>query len=271
MKAIVVFTLAALAAAAQQPRPGDPENPVAGDPNAIENGRKTYVGSCAGCHGATGEGGRGPNLRDGRLIRRSSDAQMFRTIQKGISGTEMPGTNLPDTRIWELVAFVRGLGSPAAFVRHPGSAEKGEQVYAKFNCSGCHAISGRGGALGPDLSAIGATRSYEYLREAILKPGERIAPGYQKIVVKTKDGRSLQGVVKNYSNYDVQMTDRTGKLYIFRTPELASADISVTTWMPQDYAKRISREDLTDLLAYLSRQSPRPVDLSRQSRPGGNR
>ncbi len=271
MHNIVLLFLAALLAAAQQPRSDEPENPVAGDPNAIESGRKTYVGSCAGCHGATGEGGRGPNLRDGRLIRRSSDAQMFRTIQKGISGTEMPGTNIPEPRIWELVAFVRGLGSPAAFVPQPGDAAKGEQVYAKYNCSSCHTISGRGGSLGPDLSTIGAARSYEYLREAILKPGERVAAGFQKIAVKTKDGRAIEGVVKNYSNYDVQMTDRTGKLYIFKTPELASVKITVTTWMPQDYAKRISREELTDLLAYLSRQSSRPIDLSRQSRRGGAR
>jgi len=255
MNNIILLLLVALTAAAQQPRSDASANPVAGDPNAIENGKKTYVGSCAGCHGATGEGGRGPNLRDGRLIRRSSDAQMFTTIQKGIAGTEMPGTNLPDPRIWELVAFVRGLGSPAAFVPHPGDPSKGEQVYAKNGCANCHTISGRGGVLGPDLSTIGGTRSYEYLREAILKPGDRIAAGFQKIAVRTKDGRAIDGVVKNYSNYDIQMVDRTGKLYIFQTPELSSVNITVTTWMPQDYAQRISREELTDLLAFLSRQS----------------
>ncbi|MBS1829275.1 MAG: c-type cytochrome [Acidobacteria bacterium] len=253
--------LVAVLAAAQQPRSDEPGNPVAGDPGAIESGRKTYVGSCAGCHGATGEGGRGPNLRDGRLIRRSSDAQMFRTIQKGIAGTEMPGTNLPDTRIWELVAFVRGLGSPAAFVMHPGDAAKGAEVFAKNGCGACHSIGGQGGTLGPDLSTIGGLRSYEYLREAIVKPGDRVAAGFQKIVAKTKDGRVIEGVVKNYSNYEVQMVDRTGKLYLFRTPELADVKIAVETWMPQDYGKRIGRDEMTDLLAYLSRLSSRPVKL----------
>ncbi|MBL8222595.1 MAG: c-type cytochrome [Bryobacterales bacterium] len=257
MNNIILLLLAALAAAAQQPRSDAPDNPVARDPNAIENGKKTYVGSCAGCHGATGEGGRGPSLRDGRVIRRSSDAQMFRTIQKGIAGTDMPGTNLPEARIWELVAFVRGLGAPAALVPHPGDPTRGEQVYAKNGCAGCHAISGRGGALGPDLSTIGGTRSYEYLREAIVKPGDRVAAGFHKIAVKTKDGRTLEGVVKNYSNYDLQMVDRTGKLYLFRTPDLAGVNITVTTWMPQDYATRISRDEMTDLLAFLSRQSTR--------------
>ncbi len=260
MHTAALLLLVALLAAAQQPRSDEPQNPVAGDLKAIENGKKTYVGSCAGCHGATGEGGRGPNLRDGRLIRRSSDAQMFRTIQKGIAGTEMPGTNLPDAGIWELVAFVRGLGSPAAFLPHPGDPTKGRQIYAKHGCSNCHTIAGQGGALGPDLSTIGGTRSYEYLREAIAKPGDRIAAGFQKIAVKTKDGRAIEGVVKNYSNYDLQMIDRTGKLYIFRTPELSSVNITVTTWMPQDYAKRISREEMTDLLAFLSLQSSRRGD-----------
>lgn len=260
MHTAALLLLVALPAAAQQPRSDEPQNPVAGDLKAIESGGKTYIGSCAGCHGATGEGGRGPNLRDGRLIRRSSDAQMFRTIQKGIAGTEMPGTNLPDARIWELVAFVRGLGSPAAFLPHPGDPAKGRLIYERNGCSNCHTIAGQGGALGPDLSTIGGTRSYEYLREAIVRPADRIAAGFQKISVKTKDGRTIEGVVKNYSNYDLQMMDRTGRLYIFRTPQLASVNIAVATWMPQDYAKRISRQEMTDLLAFLSLQSSRRGD-----------
>ena len=92
-----------------------------------------------------------------------------------------------------------------------------------------------------------------------MKPGERVAAGFQKIVAKTKDGRVIEGVVKNYSNYDLQMVDRTGKLYLFRTPELESVKITVETWMPQDYGKRINREEMTDLLAYLSKLSSRPV------------
>lgn len=266
MKKLFVLSVAVVLVAAAQQRGDSLENPVAGDPGAIENGRKTYVSSCGGCHGTTGEGGRGPNLRDGRLIRRSSDEQMYRTIQKGVAGTDMPGSNLPETRLWELVAFVRALGSPAAMVKSPGDAAKGERIYASNGCANCHAVSGRGGAIGPDLTNVGGTRSYESIRESILKPDERIAPGYQKVSVKTKDGRSLNGVMKSYSNYDVQFTDRDGKLYIFETAQLSDVQLSMSTFMPGDYGKKISREEMVDLLAYLSKLSLRPMDLKQTKR-----
>jgi putative heme-binding domain-containing protein len=271
MRTLFVLALAARLAWAQQMRE-EAENPVAGNPQAIEAGRKLFAGSCGGCHGATGEGGRGPNLRDGRAVRRSSDAQMFQTIRKGIAGTDMPGTNLPDARVWELVAFVRSLGLPAGATAFPGDPVKGERVYAANGCSGCHMIAGRGGLLGPDLSNAGGTQSYDYLREAILKPSDRVAAGYRKAVATMKDGRKIEGVARNYSNYSVELQAKNGELYLLNTADLADFQVSVATYMPS-YAAKLNKEELTDLLAYLCKQTLRPIDLKTMSgrRRGGPR
>lgn len=257
MKPLLLFLSAALHA--QQPL-GHPDNPVAGKLEAIEAGKKTYLGSCSGCHGSTGEGGRGPNLRDGRLIRRSTDYQVFTTIKKGVAGSDMPGSNLPDDQVWALVAYVRSLGAPASDTPVPGDSAKGEAVYRGSNCSMCHMINGRGGAMGPDLSAIGATRSYGVLRESLLNPAERITAGYQPVAVKTKDGRTLYGVVKNYTNYNLQMTDKSGQLYLFDTNDLLDVQLSMKSLMPGDYAGKLSKDQVTDLLAYLSSLSLRQAD-----------
>ncbi|MBI3209583.1 MAG: c-type cytochrome [Candidatus Solibacter usitatus] len=253
-----------LSVCAQNPL-NDPENPVAGDVAAIETGRKTFVNSCAACHGANGEGGRGPALKEGRVIRRSSDFQMFTTIRKGVAGTDMPGSNLPDDQLWQLVAFVRSLASPAAETPVSGDSVKGERVYAANGCSACHMISGRGGSLGPDLSNAGGMRSYDYLRESVVKPAERVSQGYAKVVVKMRDGRSLEGTARNYSNYDLQLQSRDGKLYLLNSSDIADATVSVQTYMPLDYGKKIARDDLINLLAFLSKQSARPVELKKNS------
>lgn len=268
MRYLVWFAMAA-ALCGQQPL-AHPENPVAGDAQAIERGKAVYLGSCSGCHGATGEGGRGPNLRDGKLIRRSTDYQVFNTIRKGVPGSDMPGSNLAEDKVWELVAYIRALGAPASEVPVPGNAAHGEEVYRSAGCANCHAIRGSGGALGPDLSNIGATRSYGVLRESIEKPAERLAAGYQPVTVKTKDGRTIAGVVKNYTNYNLQMTDKAGHLYLFDTAELADVQLSMKSLMPDGYATRLSKDDLTDLLAYLSGLSTRPPNpkLSRERRKG---
>jgi mono/diheme cytochrome c family protein len=37
-----------------------------------------------------------------------------------------------------------------------GSAQRGEQIYrSKGNCAQCHALHGRGGTLGPELTDVG--------------------------------------------------------------------------------------------------------------------
>ena len=69
----------------------------------------------------------------------------------------MPPFALPDDQVWELAAFVRSLNAPASAVPVEGDAAAGEAIFfGKQGCSGCHAIMGRGGHLGPDLSNIGA-------------------------------------------------------------------------------------------------------------------
>ncbi|MEM9134189.1 MAG: c-type cytochrome [Actinomycetota bacterium] len=45
-----------------------PEVP-GGDPQLVE-GRDIYIANCATCHGATGEGGRGSKLNEGRVLER---------------------------------------------------------------------------------------------------------------------------------------------------------------------------------------------------------
>lgn len=261
---LFLLLLPAVLCAQPVPRMDEPDNPLTGDPAAVEAGRKLFSASCGACHGATGEGGRGPNLRDGKLIRRSSDFQMFNTIRKGVPGSDMPGANLPDANIWQLVTFVRALGAPAAETIVPGEPSRGELVYAKSGCAGCHMISGRGGTLGPDLSNIGAARSYEYLRESVLKPGERISAGYQPVTVKLKDGRTLEGVARNYTNYSFQLMAKDGKLYLLNASDLADAKVDVASLMPADYGERLSKEEMTDLVAYLSKRTLRPVEARRR-------
>lgn len=46
-----------------------------------------------------------------------------------------------------------------AVPRTDPAVARGKAVYAQFGCAGCHRIHGEGGAVAPDLSAVGDTRS----------------------------------------------------------------------------------------------------------------
>lgn len=53
-----------------------------------------------------------------------------------------------------------------------------EEVIAKYTCGACHTVADQTGELGPNLTKIGAKRSKDYLRQAILDPEAVIAEGF---------------------------------------------------------------------------------------------
>ena len=234
------------------------KNPAFSDPAAIAAGSKLFTNSCAGCHGPRGEGGRGPNLRNRGVWHSLDEQELFQTIQKGIPGADMPATNLPEEQIWQVAAFVRALSAPAIESKPPGDPAVGETIFwGKAECGSCHRVLGRGGMLGPDLSNIGAQRPANQIREALLDPDEDSSRSYQGITVVTKDGKTISGVARTRTNYSVVILDKTGELHTLRADELRDMKLSRHSLMPS-YKQKLSQDELTNLIAYLSRLSVRP-------------
>ena len=48
-----------------------------GNPGAIKAGAQLYLTVCSGCHGPTGEGGRGPSLVRGNRVRKVSNVKLY--------------------------------------------------------------------------------------------------------------------------------------------------------------------------------------------------
>ncbi|MHB8232994.1 MAG: c-type cytochrome [bacterium] len=46
----------------------------------------------------------------------------------------------------------------------------GRQLFVKDGCIACHAINGKGGSFGPNLSAIGKIRAYSWIKKQIRNP-----------------------------------------------------------------------------------------------------
>jgi ubiquinol-cytochrome c reductase cytochrome b subunit len=68
---------------------------------------------------------------------------------------------------------------PAAARLSP-EAERGRQLFAVHGCTSCHAVAGRGRAVGPDLARISPPMSAVELQQYILEPPEGVAmPSYR--------------------------------------------------------------------------------------------
>lgn len=85
------------------------QNPVGNDPAAPERGMRYFNAfNCVGCHAANGGGGMGPSLSDRFFKYGGEPANIYLTIVQGRPlGMPAWGGVLPDSVIWDLVAYVR--------------------------------------------------------------------------------------------------------------------------------------------------------------------
>ena len=272
MHRIAVLTLAVVwpLAAQHENEKEKTKHPFIGDPGAIEAGRALFAGGCAACHGAEGQGGRGPNLRERIYWHPVDEETLYKVIRKGIPDGGMPSAQLSEDQTWQVVAFVRSLTAPAIETHVPGNAAAGETLFwGKAGCGECHSIRGRGGKLGPDLTNAGATRPLPQLRQDILDPDAGGASGYRSVSVVLRSGVTLAGVARNRTDYSLELQEANGNLHLLGMPEIREIKLGKGSPMPKDYAQRLSKAELDDILAYLSRQSARPIESKKEAR--GNR
>src|ERR1700761_5956802 len=80
----------------------------------VIEGKKIFVQSCAGCHGADTYGtDRAPGLSGNRRVRARTVEQLHNLVQHGIPAAGMPAFNLPPEQLDSVVAFVHSLNTAA--------------------------------------------------------------------------------------------------------------------------------------------------------------
>ncbi len=233
------------------------EDKYIGKKEHVAAGKDLYMLMCSGCHGPSGEGGRGPNLMIGPATLNKRPTDVYHSIKNGVPGSDMPPFPMPEEQLWQLTAYVRSLSRPAYEIDVPGDKAAGEALfYGKAGCSNCHTIRGRGGHLGPDLSNAGL-RNYMYqLREGVLEPDKRIAAGFDPVRVTTTTGEKIDGVAKSYTNYAFQVLDRDGELHLLGAHDVKEVLFLKKTWMP-DITEQLKEDEVQNVLAFLSRQAAR--------------
>jgi cytochrome c oxidase cbb3-type subunit 3 len=232
-------------AAAAQTKPA-----AVAQPSDMASGRRIFDAQCAWCHGNGGDGGAGPNLH-GKLLHATTLASIADIIDRGIPGTDMPSFRLTEREARQTATYVLSL-SRSASRPGPGNAQRVAAVYQSSGCASCHVIEGRGGVLGPELTAIGGRRGSAYLREAIVTPAASHPPGYLVVRAVPNSGADVRGIRINEDVFWIHIRDASGAVHTLEKSELARVDREFEGTLMPSYESRIAPEQLTDLVAYLA-------------------
>ncbi|MBM3807185.1 MAG: c-type cytochrome [Acidimicrobiia bacterium] len=249
---LLAASVAVAASTAQTPA----TNPLAGKAEAIDGGKNIYRGRCGVCHGIDAKGYRGSDLTSGDWVHGGSDAQLFKTIQSGVTGTEMPGNgNMSNDEIWMVIAYLRTLAAPGGAAPERGDAGRGEQLFwakDQGNCGQCHMVRDRGGRLGPNLTRVGAARSVSALEREIRKPAEVIPVGFETVSVATRDGKTIRGLRKNEDTFSVQIMTGSEDILSFMKSDVKDVTAEPErSLMPAYGPERLSEAEVTDIVRYL--------------------
>lgn len=99
-------------------------NPLEKDPDAVAAGRILFEQHCAECHGRDAESGKkGPSLRAAE-VQNAEPGAIFWILTNGVVRKGMPvWSKLPEPQRWQLVTYLKSLGTAAAKPQASGPAK----------------------------------------------------------------------------------------------------------------------------------------------------
>ena len=137
-----------------------------------------------------------------------------------------------------------------------GDAKRGRKLFrekSELVCLRCHKIEeGEGGEVGPDLVGLGSRATRADMLEAICDPNRAIAQGFRNTILFLADDTHLEGRVVAQDAQKLVLIDAMAKTHEVELSEIAERREGQSA-MPTDLSKHISREEMRDLIEYLSR------------------
>ena len=135
-----------------------------------------------------------------------------------------------------------------------GDATRGRDIYHRKDlvCATCHMIDNKGGQLGPDLSTVGSYMTPESLLESLINPSTAIKQGYETVMVTTNDNTVVTGLLQRKTNDAHLIRDPSGTIVSVQNSDIAKLDTSPVSLMPPGLTAPLRRDELVDLMRYLT-------------------
>jgi putative heme-binding domain-containing protein len=185
-----------------------------------------------------------------------SDAALVDVLGKA-AGIGAEGPPPTPEQLQRLVAEVMAKGDPA----------RGEAIFRRgdLGCMKCHSVSGAGGDVGPDLSAVGATSPVDYVITSILHPDLNIKENFLTRSFVTSEGKIFQGIVVDRDDKRVVIKDASGQKSTIATADIEQ-EAEGRSLMPKGLAGFLTHAEFLDVVRFVS-QLGKPGDYAVRSQP----
>ena len=143
----------------------------------------------------------------------------------------------------------------------PGTGRRSSSTRRESAAPDAMPRAGRGTAtIGPDLTGLALKYDRAEVIRSVLEPSNRIAPGYQPVVVATRDGKVATGVVRSETDEALELADSEARITRIPKSDIdvrRAGDVSI---MPARSVETLSPAEFADLISYLMslKQAPDP-------------
>ena len=125
---------------------------------------------------------------------------------------------------------------------------RGHELFLQA-CATCHRVGNEGKEVGPDLlGQVGMAE--ESLLKEVLVPSERIRPGYETTLVRTRDGAVVAGLLKSDGATSLTIVQPGGVERVLLRKDVTDVRRVATSLMPS-FAEGLKPSEVADLLAWL--------------------
>jgi putative membrane-bound dehydrogenase-like protein len=187
--------------------------------------------------------------------KQSLAAHVDKDIQNRAKPMLAKGGGLPNPDrqkvVEELLPLTKLTGDPAA----------GKLVFKK-TCIKCHSHSGEGAKIGPDLTGMAVHPKQELLIH-IIDPSRSVEGNFRIYTVATDDGKVYSGLLASESKTAIEVIDVEAKKHSILRENIEELVASQKSLMPEGFEKQHSKQELTDLLEFLTQRGkflPIPLD-----------
>lgn len=140
----------------------------------------------------------------------------------------------------------------------------GKQMFTVATCIACHKLDNVGNEFGPDLLKLDPKYMQADILKELIDPSAKINEKYQSWIFELKSGKSVTGLILEETPDAVKVIENplaSIAARVIKKSEIDTRTKSPVSMMPKGLLDKLTRDEILDLIAYLTARGKKDHDL----------